>query len=619
MPPLPPIVSEASHVFRSLRRARAHAAATVLTVALGVAAALPLVAAARAGLAWKAPRQAPSFARAAGAGGGWTHDVRSITDLQLDGVRVVLCVVMAAGLLVLAATCMNAGALVLTRASARRHERALKAALGAGPARLLAHALAEGAVLALAGSALGAVIGIRVLRVLQSAWPGLPVMRHAPDAATLAIAIVIPCVVVVLFTVAPVLGAGRGNLHEHLSVGARATPGRYDAWFRRVLAIAQLTASMALLVGAGVLIRGSMPGTAPAGPGFDPRDTLTLRIDTPRAADGDALGRALAAVRALPGVRAASLATAEAPLGLGPADVVIGYCRECFSYGMATPVITATARNVAVGPGWFSTLRVPMVRGREIGAGDAGERVVVIDRALADRLFRYAEPVGKTVAFAEHGPAYRVIGVAGQVAPRGTGTPFEPAPTIYLPALIHPPSTVTLAVRAAGRDPLALAPGVSASVERAVPGATVSQVMTMEARLARYAAPLRWFAAVLAAVAAAALLLCAGGVYGVVAYGVERRRREIGVRMALGATAGQVVRHVVGGGARLAGRGMLFGAMAALGTAQSLAVLFRGVPIIDAATWIAVPALLAAVTVAASWVPARRAARIDPAAALASE
>jgi predicted lysophospholipase L1 biosynthesis ABC-type transport system permease subunit len=243
----------------------------------------------------------------------------------------------------------------------------------------------------------------------------------------------------------------------------------------------------------------------------------------------------------------------------------------------------------------------------------------VVNQAFVGRLFPGADPLGKRVSLLPDGPRYTVIGVVGDISPRGTGTPLGAASAIYLPSVQHPPETVGLAVRATGGDPLALAPAVRAAVRAAVPGARVSEEMTMEARLAAYDAPLRWFAAVLAAIAAAALLLSSGGVYAVVAYGVARRTREIGVRMALGARVAQVVRHVLGGGLRLARAGTLFGAMMGFGVAQTLSMQFRGIPLFDLPTWLLVPAVLAAVTLAASWIPARRAARVDPMAALRGE
>jgi predicted permease len=606
---------------RSLRRARRHTGGIVAMLAIGGGAGYPLVAAARAGLAWAPVSDAPAFGRTAdGGAGGWTDAFRGVTALQLDGIHAILFVVLAAGLLVLAATCVNAGALVLARASTRRYERALRAALGAGPGRLLAHAVAEGAFPAAAGAALALAIGTAVLAAMRRAWlTAHDILAGAPDLVSLALGVGVPAAVVVAFTAAPALRAGRGNLHAHLTVGERATPGRYDAWFRRALSVLQFTASMGLLVGAGVLIRGTRPSAANDNVGFDPRDTLTLRVDLGGQAStlrSRALDAALARVRAVPGVRAAALGSPDAWFGLGPQDVATSYCPECSLGMLVTPVLTGSVRNVAVSPGWFDTLGIPLVAGRAPGAEDAGSRVVVINQALAGQLFPNGDPLGKRMSLVKGGPRYTVVGIAGDVAPRGPGTPYDRASVLYLPARFHPPSSVGVAVRAGGGNPRALGPSVASALRAALPGARVREVMTMEERLWRYAGPLRWFAAVLAGVAAAALLLCSAGVYGVVAYGVARRTREIGVRMALGARAGQVVMHVIGGGLRIARLGTILGAMAAFATAQSLSMLFRGVPIADAPTWVIVPLLLAAVTVAASWIPARRAARIEPLAAL---
>lgn len=625
MPLLRTLPTDVSHAMKSLRRAPGHAVGTIVTLALGCGAALPLIAAARAGLAWSPPAEDPAFGRIAGGGsGGWTALLRSTTELRLEGERAMLVVLLAAGLLVLAATCVNAGSLVLTRASARRHERALRAALGAGSGRLLAQGLAEGLALVLVGCALGLVLGLAMLRAMQASWPAArALLADAPDPAALAIALGIPALVTVLFTLVPARNAGRGDLHAHLTVGERATPGPYDAWVRRILAVAQFSASMGLLVGAGVLVRGSIPDAGAARPGFDTHDTLTLRLDTPRALRARpaerarALDAALAAVSALPRVRAAALGSPDAWLDLGPEDDVISFCRDCTLANIMTPVLHGSVRNLSVSPGWFAALGAPLLSGREIRSADGDARVAVINLALAGRLFPGSDPIGKRVALYRDGPRYTVVGIAANLTPRGTAR--TPAAALYLPTRSHPPTTVGLAVRAAGGDPLALAPAVRAAIGAAIPGARVSEVMTMDARLARYDAPLRWFAAVLATIAAAALLLGAGGMYAVVSYGVARRTREIGVRMALGARIAQVVRHVLGGGLRLARAGTIFGALMAFGVAQTLSLRFRGIPLFDAPVWISVPLILGAVTLAASWIPARRAARVDPMDALRSE
>ncbi|HEU4557679.1 MAG TPA: FtsX-like permease family protein [Longimicrobium sp.] len=627
MPALTPLLADAAHALRSLWRAKRHSAATVLTLACGGGVSLALASVAWAGLGWQAPPDPPVFGRLAnGAAGGWTEQLRSAAELQREGFQSIAVVLLGAAIAVALVTCVNAAAYVVIRASARRHERAMRAALGATRLRLVMQSLAENGMLALAGALGAAVVGAGLLRVLRASWPAAGgQIAGDPGTAPLLLGLGPPAVAVILFGVAPALRAGRGNLHAELTTGSRATPNRYEGWVRRTITVAQLATSMALLVGAGLLVRGSLPGTAAVSPGFDPRDTLTLRLDTPATLAADparraaALAVALERVRAVPGVRTAALGSPDAWLGLGPHDRVVSFCRECSLANVMTPVLSGGTRHLAVSPGWFGTLGVRVLKGRELTEADRGRRVVVINRAFAGRLFPRGEPLGKRLSPTGFwGPTYTVVGVVDDVAPAGPGTPQARAPALYLSTHAHPPTTAAVAIRTIG-DPMRIAPAVAAALRTSIPGARVGEVMTMQARLAAYRAPLGWFGVVLGAVAAVALLLCVASVYSVVAYGVARRTREIGVRLALGAQEQQVVRHVLGGGVRLARTGALFGAMLAVGTGQTVAHFFRGVRVVEPVTYAAVAAILGAAAIAASWFPARRAARLDPLDALRSE
>jgi putative ABC transport system permease protein len=643
---------------RSLRRAPGFTAAVVLMLAVGIGTGLPLLGAARAGLATEPDRAPPAFPRGTDGVRGWTEALRTPGELLSDGLRGMLAVVLGAALLVLAGTCVNVAALALARASARRHEAAVRAVLGATPARLLGGRMAEVGVLAAVGGGAGLLLGAASLAVLRATWPGEGAWLAAPSAgAALALAFLLPPIIL-LAGVLPALRASRGRLYDALAVGARATPGRHEGWVRRVITIAQIASAMMLLAGAGVLIRGSGPRAGAVGPGFDPRDTLTLLLEPPRAVAADPAGRAayfdaaLARVRAVPGVRAASLASPGAWLGVGPQDEVTTVCADCFEAappcairpgacgGVAVPVLRRHTRHHAVDRGWVAALGVPVAQGRP---PRPGALEVVVNAAAAHHLFPATRTVlGKTLlpnadvsaagslfppGFLAGTPAegaargvrrYTVVGVVGDVRPAGLGSPSEAVPAIYLPAERHPPTIGAIAVRTAG-DPQAKAKAITAALRAGAPESRVSEVMTMEERLARYRAPIGWFAAVLGAVAAVAVVLCSGGVYAVVSFGVARRRREIGVRMALGARPGAVVRHVVGGGMRLARTGILLGFLAALGMARALQVVFRGVDPLDGTVYSAVALLLAAVSLAASWIPARRAAHVDPVIALQAE
>ena len=618
------------HALRAVRRAPAFSAWLLLTTTAGPALGTALLTFALAGSRWTPPREAPGFARDASlAAGGWTETLRGAAELRHEGLSGMMDVLTAAAALVLAAACVNAAALLLARAAARRHETAVRAALGAAPRRLVARALGEGALLVIPGAALGAALGVAGAAALRGAWPGEGAwLGSGPEPAAVAVAGGTLLAAALLFALLPVVRAGRGNLHAALTVGSRATPGRHEGWVRRAVTVGQMAASVTLLAGAGLLLRGAAPRAGAAEPGFDPRDTLTLRLEVPPALRADparhaaALEEALGRLRALPGVRAASFATPDAWLGVGPEDYVMSLCPPCWAANVRLPMPVARSRHAAVSPGYFAALGVPLQEGRELTAADgaAGEPAVVVSRAFASRLFPHSTALGRQVVpNGLTGARFRVVGIVGDVRPTGPGTQPDAQPMLYFAALAHPPAEVGVAVRAARGDPLALAPAVERAVKAAVPGARVGDVTTMEARLAAYRAPLTWFAAVLAAVAAAAVLLCAGGVYGVVSYGVARRTREIGVRMALGARGRQVTAMVLGEGGRIAARGALLGLCGAVSLARSLQLAFRGIDAGDLETYAGAVLVLAGAALLASLVPARRAVRVDPMVALRAD
>ena len=641
---MPHALHRLRRTLRPVLRSPGYALTLVLTTAMGVGLTAAVLATVRAGTAYVPQSAAPAFDRALPGmtGSGWSAGVRGMAEIQHGGVVTVLWVVFGAAVLVLAGTCVNAAALVLSRVSARRHELTMRAVLGAPPARVAARAAAEAGGLAALGAALGLVLGFGGLLAMRATFPGEGAwLAGALDARTVLTAAGIPVAVALLFAGLPALAATRGNLHGQLTVGSRATPGRHEGWVRRVVTIAQLAASMALLASAGALLRSAAPEGAGATPGFDPRDTLTLtlRVPAPLAADVDAraayLGAALAGLREVPGVRDASLAAPGAWLGLGPQDNVTSRCPVCYeagvrtSYltsevrhnGLPTPVLTGGARYFSVSPGYFRALGAEVVHGREFTVRDdrRGARVALINIALARKLFPNANPVGHSLL--PHGfatPAYTVVGVVADPAPGGLAETPDPMPAAYFSALQHPPRTVDVALRAAG-DPLALVPAVEGALAKTAPGASLAGVGTMEEVLARHRAPAVWFARVLAALAGFAALLTAAGVYGVVAFGVARRRREIGVRMALGARRGQVVRHVVGQGLRMARTGAFLGTVLGLALGRGMQSAFQDVQPFDPAAYLAVAALLAATALLASFGPARRAARVDPMVSLQAE
>jgi putative ABC transport system permease protein len=281
------------------------------------------------------------------------------------------------------------------------------------------------------------------------------------------------------------------------------------------------------------------------------------------------------------------------------------------------PMLIGRVRHLPVGPGWHATLGAAVLHGRVPAPGDGP--AVLVNRAFAVRLLPGADPVGQEVLL---GPGwsepYRVVGVVEDLRARGPGTPGAAPPTVYLPFALHPAREVGIAARAL-RDGEALLEPVAAALVAAVPGARVLSAGTLETALRRHAAPLRWFAAVLAALALAAVAAAAGGVYGVMAFGVARRTRELGVRAALGATPGRLLREVLGEGARLAAAGAAAGSVGAWTVARLLQERFHGVDPFDPAAYLGVAAVLAAITLAGSALPALRASRVEAAVALRAE
>jgi putative ABC transport system permease protein len=610
-------------------RAPGFAVSVAFTLAAGIGVGMSLLGFAEAGLAYAAPRVLPAWERMAG-GHGWTEGLLTVDEIRGAGVKSLLRVLWGTTALVVASAVVIAAARLLARGAAQRPAIAMRVVLGAQAGRIFRFVAADAAVPVGVGAVLGLCAGWGLGELLSATWPAAqdPWAAEGGGLRALLPAVAAPVAVALLCALVPVGIAFRRELASGLGTGDRATTGRYEGWLRRVLTIAQFTASMALLVGAGTLLRGTLDRQAGAGAGFDPRDTLTLSVTLPAAARTDAALRAaylrdtLDRVRALPGVRAASLVSEDGWVGTGPRDVVTSYCKPfCYAY-ILVPVLQKDVHQLVASPGYFAAMGVPVLQGRAPAAGDE----VVVTRSAARDLFPGVDPVGqhllpwREASLLSAGaaiPKYRVVGVVDDVRPLGPGVGEMVSPTIYLSTLRHPPRVVGLAVRVAG-DPMRLAGAVERAVRAAIPGALIRDVATMEERLAHFAAPVRWTAGVLGALSAIGVVLACAGLFGVVREGVARRTREIGVRMALGARQEQVVRHVVGDAMRLARTSLILGTLAAIATARTLQGFFHGVRTWDPLLYAGVAALLTAVALVAAWLPARRAAAVDPMIAIRS-
>ncbi len=561
----------------------------------------------------------------------WTAVARPLDTIRVaSGLRRSLLVLFGAVGMVLLITCVNLANLLVARAVARKKEIAVRLALGAGRGRLVRLLVTESLVLALLGGAaslaiawagtraLGAINPQETLRVqgLQGGIGAVGFDAIQLDGRALLFTFGITVAVGLLFGLAPALGATRASLVGDLKDGGGAGgSGRRLGASRRVLVVAEVALAMVLLAGSGLMIR-SLGRLLDVNPGFDGEGVLTLRLSMPPgvlAPDSmpgfyDRLQEEIAGV---PGVQQVAIADC-APLSNGCNGTIMTFADRPES---------ATGNAMVgvhwVSPNWFSTMRVPLTRGRAFAGTDrlGGPKVVIINEAAARQYFPGEDPIGKRVGVYQGGfhTGAEVIGIVGDVR---YGTIDSTArPDVYISYGQARLSRMMVFARTTG-DPSSLAPAVRAAVRRIAPGAPVFDIRSMSARVGAATAQARFSAVLLGLFAAVALSLAVMGTYGVLSFAVAQRTREIGIRMALGAERASVLGLVVRDGAILAGTGLAIGLVAALALTRVLRAMLFEVTTTDPVTYAAIVVLLAAAVLVATWVPARRAARVDPATAL---
>jgi putative ABC transport system permease protein len=546
-----------------------------------------------------------------------------VTRLQDDvtrGVKPALLAILGAVTLVLVIACVNVTNLLLARDARRRGEFALRAALGAGQGRLVRQVLTEGLLLSAIGGAAGIALAVFAVRVLVALSPaGLPrAGAIAVDQGVFAFALVITTLVGLVCGVIPALHAARSEPHATLqqdSPRTAAGPRRT----RSGLVITEVALAVILLVSSGLLLR-SLQRLFAVEAGFDPSQVLTMQVQTSGrrfAADSTTyrfFEEALAAVRRVPGVTAAAL-TSQLPLS-GDFD----------SYGVHfdpspsdDPGEVRGTFRYAVSPGYFGALGIPLRRGRVLEESDRAEapRVAVVSEALARRRLPGRDPIGIRLRIGT-GPLYTVVGVVADV--RQLSLAVNDAEAVYVTAAQwrFADNTMSLVVRTRDEPATLVAPLRQAvwSVDKDQP---IVRVATMEDLVAASAAERRFVLTVFESFALAALLLAAAGLYGLLSGGVAERTREIGVRLALGASRGSILALVMRQGMTLTGLGVVIGVAGAVAASQVIAALLFDVSRLDPMAYAGVIAMLAAVALIASGVPAWRAARIDAARALRAE
>jgi putative ABC transport system permease protein len=559
---------------------------------------------------------------------GWRMRAKPLVDEFVEGSLKQMTILMqgAVGFVLLIA-CANVANLMLARATGRRRELALRAALGASRWRVVRQLVAEGALIAGAGAALGVLLArgwnAHLLGLVPEELPFW--VRIEIDPVVLAYTAGVTALSALLFAAAPALRATRGDLTRALRDGGRSVAGGVSGTrMRSTLVTTQVGLAVVLLVGASLMVR-SFVATQRVDLGTDDAHLLTLRTFvsgdrykdlTRRAEFFQLLARQLAA---LPGARAAAVTTAlpADDGGIGAAIVAEGRS--------SAPGDETLGIAIASTPGLFEALGAGLLSGRDFTAREAADtaaRVAILNRSLAERLWPGASALGRRVRLNVDGGDttwVTVVGVAPDLTYEELGQQDGPTRLqVHIPYARLPWRGVSVVLRAEG-DPGVLANPARAAVRALDPALAAYDVLTMR-EVRRYTTyPFRLWSESFGVFGLLALLLAAVGVYGVMAYGVTQRRQEIGVRMALGARAADVLRQVVRQGARLALPGAVLGFVGAVGMSRLMRGVVYGVDASDPATLALVPAAIVLVALVASWVPARRASRVDPATVLRSE
>jgi putative ABC transport system permease protein len=548
-----------------------------------------------------------------------TAEITTFAERFTGGVRRELLMLLGAVGFVLLMACANVAHLALARASGRQREFAIRTALGAGRPRLIGQMLSESLLLSLAGAGAGLLLAYWAVPPMTKLYPAaVPGLREAAlDSSVLLFTLGISLVTALLFGLAPMWQALRTDLNLTLKEAGAGLASRSGKWFRSALFVAEIAIALVLAIGAGLLLR-SLAAVLDVNPGFRPDHLLALNV-TRTFGGGPGqnyrfFSQAVESVARLPGVVSASAVMCPPLTGL------------CWTSPYQADGATAagatqqpwTALNMVM-PHYFGTMQMPLVAGRYFGANDnqGSAPVAILSQSFARRLWPDSSPIGKriNVKFASH-PVMEVVGVVADVKQFGLeGTNMV---ELYVPAAQMPVGFMSIVVRTTG-DPASLGRAATAAIQTLDKDQPVSRITPMTQTITESVARRKFSALLLSLFGGLALVLAGVGVGGVMAYTVAQRTREIGIRMALGAQRGQVLREVLGDGLRLTGIGIAVGVAAAWMLTRLLTKLLFGVQSHDAITFAAMGVALAAVAVGACALPARKASRVDPMCALRYE
>jgi putative ABC transport system permease protein len=549
-------------------------------------------------------------------------EVALLQDRMVGGVRPALLTLLAAVGVVILIACANVANLLLVRASVREREIAIRMSLGADRRRLFAQMLAESLVLAVAGGALGIFFAYLAIPAVTSLSGGsIPrVSNVALDLRVLAFAAVVSLATGVLFGLVPAWQASRTSVGAALKEGGRSSTASGGRWVRSTLLVVEVAMSIVLLVGAGLLLRSFVKLTN-VDPGFRPERVLAFRVALPNASYSEEhqrvafFDRLLEGLQRLPGVTAAGMIQ-SLPIRN---DYLLSFAIQ--GRPPAQPGNEPSANHRVISPDYFKALGIPLVRGRTFTTRDVEKSpmVAIIDEVFAARHFPGEDPIGRGLDIGNGSDGfYEIVGIVGNV--NYAGLDRAPSPTMYVPYKQDVFSSMWMMLGTNG-DPAQLSgPARQAllDLDRQLPA---SGITTLAAVVDESIAQRRFSMLLLTAFALLALFLAAVGLYGVVGYSVSQRTQEIGVRMAIGAQRGDVLRMVVGGGMKLSVLGLAIGLLAAVLLAQLITTttMLFGVELIDPVSYAATAGVLAMVSLLACYVPARRAMQVDPVIAMRQE
>ncbi len=568
---------------------------------------------------------------------GWAARLLPAREKLVGNVRATLLALLAAVGLALLIGCVNIANLLLARSSARQREMSIRLALGAGRRRLILQLLTESLLLALLGGAVALLMVAWVMELLLGFAPAdIPRLHEVGfNGSVLGFAFLISILTGIFFGLVPALQASRPDLVANLKEGGQgAGAGVRSHRFRGALVVIEFALSLVLMIGAGLLLR-SFGRLLAVDPGFDPQNVVMARIwlpvpnnpeldpYRPPAKRAAFVREILRRTSELPGVQYAAVGGGNGVPLIGPHNSGT-FTIESRSGEDSNP---PRAQISGVSPDYFRVLGAPLVRGRFFSAGDDDQapRVALIDEAMASRYWPNQDPVGQRIKFGRRGSNaswMTIAGVVGNIKTDGFDQPDQPH--LYLAMLQNPNYAMAVYLRAdansASTAGLAgLAQALRREVQAVDPDLPVFGERTMEDLVSASLAQRRFAVQVVGLFGALALLLSGIGIYGVMAWSVSQRTREIGIRLALGADAGAILRWILGQGMRLTLIGVMVGLVGAFALTRLLRGMLFGVGPTDPLTYACLAALLAAVALLACYIPARRAMKVDPMVALRSE